>query len=309
VNPAAPETDARIAALWRSRPRTRFLRISMCLLAGLMVASWLLGGFDPGDTFSARRKANFARFLDEVRPYDLRDEPWDWGVAGDWAGRLLTGGGIDAAIATLAISVLAIVLAAIGGLLLALPAARNWATPQPFAPTGRAPSAWHRAAWRVVVGGTRFMLILLRSLPEFVLAFLIMSMIGSPAWPAVLALAIHNMGILGRLDAETIENVERRPLVALRGLGASRLHLATVGIFPAILPRVLLYFFYRWETCVREATVLGILGLASLGFLIDEAQVRFRYDEMVLYILLGVAIVLLGDLVSAVARRLVRRAS
>ena len=55
-------------------------------------------------------------------------------------------------------------------------------------------------------------------MPEYILAYLIMSMLGSPAWPAVLALAIHNTGILGRLHAETIENVERRPLAALRAL-------------------------------------------------------------------------------------------
>jgi phosphonate transport system permease protein len=75
------------------------------------------------------------------------------------------------------------------------------------------------------------------------------------------------------------------------------------------MPRFLLYFFYRWETCVREATVLGILGLASLGWLIDEAQMAFKYDEMVFFILLGVLLVLGGDLISAVCRRLVRRAS
>jgi len=92
-------------------------------------------------------------------------------------------------------------------------------------------------------------------------------------------------------------------------LGAGRARIAAVGIWPAIMPRFLLYFFYRWETCVREATVLGILGLASLGWLIDEAKTAFKYDEMAFFILLGVALVLGGDMVSAVCRRLVRRAS
>jgi phosphonate transport system permease protein len=224
-------------------------------------------------------------------------------------GRRLDEDGWAASVGTLAISVLAIVLASLVSLVLCLPAARNFATPQPFAPSAAAPTAWRRWSWRLLFGATRLALILLRSLPEYVLAFLIMAMLDSPAWPAVLALAIHNAGILGRLHAETVENVERKPLVALRSLGAGRTQLAAVGIFPAILPRFLLYFFYRWETCVREATVLGILGLASLGFLIDEAKVAFRYDDMVLYILLGAAIVMLGDFVSAIARLLVRRAS
>ncbi len=313
----AHQTEAHVRALHARRPRSRFLRFSMGFFVLLMAASWFFGDFDPADTFSSRRGANFERFAGEVRPYPLHDEPWDWSVAATWAGeRLESGvskegspGGLESAIGTLAISVLAIVIAALASLVFCWFAARNVAAPEPFAPSAAPPSRTRRWLWRGVVGITRLVLILLRSMPEYILAYLIMSMVGSPAWPAVLALAIHNTGILGRLNAETVENVDVKPLVALRGLGASRTRIAAVGIWPAILPRFLLYFFYRWETCVREATVLGILGLASLGWLIDEAQVAFKYDEMVFFILLGVLLVLGGDLVSAVCRRLVRRAS
>ncbi|MDJ0522478.1 MAG: ABC transporter permease subunit [Planctomycetota bacterium] len=323
---AAHDVEARIAALKRERPRSRFLRFSLGCFLLLMVASWVRGDFDFADTFSAQRGENLERFMMTVRPKPLRErtdegwvaKPWDWDVAADWAGeRLTTGvsraeteGGVEAAIGTLAIAILAVVLAALGSLVFCWFAARNVATPQPFAPSASPPGPLRRWAWRGVVGSTRVVLILLRSMPEYILAYLIMSMLGSPAWPAVLALAIHNTGILGRLNAETIENVQRRPLVALRALGAGRAKIAAVGIWPAIMPRFLLYFFYRWETCVREATVLGILHLASLGWLIDEAKARgFKYDEMVFFILLGVVLVLVGDVVSAVCRRLVRRAS
>ena len=105
-----------------------------------------------------------------------------------------------------------------------------------------------------------------------------------------------------------VENLPPGPLRALRALGAGRVPLALVGVYPAALPRFLLYFFYRWETCVREATVLGMLGIVSLGYWIDDARHRFRYDEMVFWILAGAAIVLLGDLLSAVVRRWLRRA-
>ena len=314
---AAHQAEAHMRELRSRRPRSRFLRFSMGFFVLLMLASWFVGDFDVADTFSSRRRENFERFAGEVRPYPLHDKPWDWEVASEWAAeRLETGvsregspGGFESAIGTLAISVLAIVLASLGSLVFCWFAARNVATPEPFAPSAAAPSRARRWAWSAVVGLTRAVLILLRSMPEYILAYLIMSMLGSPAWPAVLALAIHNTGILGRLHAETIENVESRSLTALRALGAGRARIAAVGIWPAILPRFLLYFFYRWETCVREATVLGILGLASLGFLIDEAQMAFKYDEMVFFILLGVLLVLGGDLISAVCRRLVRRAS
>jgi len=323
---AAHQTEVRIAALKRARPRNRFLRVSLAVFLLLLGASWFLGDFHPTDTFSSRRGENLERFLGEVRPWPLREKtpdgmrakPWDWAVFGTWVGERLdegvsgrdTEGGTAAAMGTLAISVLAIVLAAFASLFVCWFAARNIATPQPFAPGAAPPGAVARWGWRAVVGVTRVGLVLLRALPEYILAYLIMSMLGSPAWPAILALAIHNTGILGRLTAETIENVERGPSVALRALGAGRARIATTAIWPAILPRFLLYFFYRWETCVREATVLGILHLASLGWLIDESKAGgFRYDEMVFFIFLGVVLVLGGDLVSALVRRTVRRAA
>ena len=71
--------------------------------------------------------------------------------------------------------------------------------------------------------------------------------------------------------------------------------------------RFLLFFFYRWETCVREATVLGMLGISSLGFWIQDARARNHYDDMFFLILLGGLLVLIGDLVSAAAREWVRR--
>ena len=68
----------------------------------------------------------------------------------------------------------------------------------------------------------------------------------------------------------------------------------------------LLYLFYRWETCIREATVLGMLGIATLGYWIDDARVRQRYDEMIVLILCGGALVLVGDFLSYLARRWIR---
>ena len=75
-----------------------------------------------------------------------------------------------------------------------------------------------------------------------------------------------------------------------------------------VFPRFLLYFFYRWETCVREATVLGMLGVLSLGSLIRDARASNFYDEMVFYVLLGSCLVMIGDFASAVSRALLRRA-
>src|SRR5690606_26000289 len=100
-------------------------------------------------------------------------------------------------------------------------------------------------------------LVFLRAVPEYVWAFLLVTIFGPGAWPAVLALGIHNAGILGRLGGEVLENVEPPPARALRAIGASRRQVLLGALAPAAFPRGLAFHFYRFETCVREATILG----------------------------------------------------
>jgi len=212
-------------------------------------------------------------------------------------------------VVTLAISVAAIVLAGIGGAFFSLPAARNFTSPEPFLSSLRNPHWGWSFLWRAVVWVTRLFLIFVRAIPEYMWAFLLLAILGPTAWPAVLALALHNLGILGKLGAEVVENTEHAPLSALRGLGASHLQIASTGLFPLTFSRFLLFLFYRWETCVREATVLGMLGIVSLGYWIQDSRARNHYDEMFFLVLLGAALVLIGDLLSALARESIRRFS
>jgi phosphonate transport system permease protein len=281
------------------------VRRSAWALALLTVYCWLAGGFRLD--LDERRMSNLRRFLGELVPYPLRDR-FELHAAGDWVVDLVSERGLEAAVATLAIAVAAICLAGLAGAMLSLPAARNITAPEAFLEDARPPSRAVRAAWAGVVFVTRVLLIFLRSIPEYVWAFLLISMIGPSAWPAVLALAIHNAGILGKLGGEVVENLDDRSLSALRGLGATRRQIVVAAIYPAALSRFLLFFFYRWETCVREATVLGMLGIVSLGYWIQDARARNHYDTMIFLVGIAVLIVLIGDIVSVVARRVVRDA-
>lgn len=300
--------ETEIRRLYARRPRNRFLRVSAGLLLALGVSSFFLADFDVTRLFSTSTSANLSRFLARAVPAPLRDQPFQWDVLGTWVGRIMDEKGWHAAGITLAISVAAIALASVAALVLCLPAARTFATPEPYLPGGRSASRAATWAWRSVSLSVRALFILMRALPEYVWAFLLLAIFGPTAWPAVLALAIHNAGILGKLYAETLENARPGPLRSLRALGADRRQMMTFASLPDGLGRFLLYFFYRWETCVREATVLGMLGIVSLGyFIMFDARPRWHVDEMVLLILLGSAIVLVGDLISAVARAAIRR--
>ena len=300
--------DGHITTLRRTRPRSLFLRFSLALAAIVVAGSWMFGGFFEGELLSARRMQNLQRFVEQATPQPLRAEGGSWPALAQWLGRIMNDRGWTALLDTLAISIAAIVLAGLFGLAASLPAARTIATHEPYlrSPSEGSPRA--RIGWMLLVAGARTVLIFARSIPEYVWAFLLLALLGPSSWPAVLALAIHNTGILGKLGAEVLENIEPQAPGALRAAGASRLQLTLFGLLPITLPRHLLFFFYRWETCVREATILGLLGVTSLGYWIQDARARDQYDDMLLFIMLGAALVCIGDLVSVITRKAVRHA-
>ena len=304
------------ASLAPRPPGSRLVLWSLVALFLLALGSWLSGDIHVTDLASSRRIDNLRAFLrDDATPFPLRGKPVTLEALAGWVGGLFASRGLSGALRTLAISVLAINLAALGAALLAPLAARNFLNPRPFEPPGRPDGTPTRSdlrrdrGARLLVGLVRAFLVFLRAIPEYVWAFLLLAMLGPSAWPAVLALAIHNAGILGKLGAETVENLESPPLRSLAWLGARRTQIAVAAVAPLALTRFLLYFFYRFETCVREATVLGLLGVVSLGYWIQEARARHWYDEMLFFVALGAGIVLVGDLVSALARAYLRKAA
>lgn len=299
-----------VRRLYATRPRSALLRLSVAALLALGGGALLFVGGGFRELLSGRRMANLGRFLKEdAWPHELQGRPffvddfWSWG-RGIWLRE-----GAEAAADTAWMATLAIVLAGAAGLALALLGARSLASRDPFVAALKRGQGGVRASVSAFV---RVLSVLMRALPEYLIAFVLLAVFGSNAWPAVLALAIHNAGILGRLGGEVIDNLEapqtRPGLTALAGAGVTRMALVLFGVLPLALGRFLLYFFYRFETCVREATVLGMLGIASLGASVQEARARGRYDEMLLFVLLAGFLVLIADLVSSVARRWIRHA-
>jgi len=289
--------------------RSRWLQATGWTLAAGVGWAWISGGFGLDDMEAAQRAENLRRFGREILPWPVQQGRGSWDTVTAWAGNLLFAGpnpGLKAALNTLAMSIVAIVLA--GGLAwLLLPlAARSLATPHPFLPSSAHTNPLVRWGWKGVVAVSRIALVFGRAVPEYVWAFVFIAFVSDQFWAAILALALHNAGILGRLGAEIVENAEAPVPRGLRALGATRGQVLAIGLIPTALPRFLVYFFYRWETCLREGTVLGILGVGTLGRLIKDARAADRYDEMLFFVLLGAALVFAGDLVSSFARRWVR---
>ncbi|MEO0647482.1 MAG: ABC transporter permease subunit, partial [Cyanobacteria bacterium J06650_10] len=183
---------------------------------------------------------------------------------------------IPLAVQTVAMSAIAITLASIGGIFFSFPAAQNF-----FLPGGLLSAVGESPRWSVhhlVMGVTRLLLLAARAIPAPILALVILYGMFPGIWPGALALAIHNFGILGRLMAEVNENLPDGPVRALRALGASSGGVIFYGILPANLAQFLAYSLYRWEVCLRETVIVGLVGAGGLGRLMTEQLSSFDYS-------------------------------
>ena len=196
----------------------------------------------------------------------------------------------NALIETLAMSALGTLLAAVLGLLLALPAAKVHADDP----------AWGKPLARLLLNA-------LRSIPELVWAALLLICAGLGPFPGTLALALHTAGVLGRLFAESIENAPPGPAFALRVRGISELRIFLYATLPQIWPQIISYSLYRWENNIRAAAVLGVVGAGGLGQMLSYHLGLFQMRETSTVLIGMIALVALVDGLSFLSRRWLNR--
>ena len=204
---------------------------------------------------------------------------------------------------TLAMSILAIAGAGLGGILLSFPAANNFLLPGGILDTGGNKNRW---CGTTVLIFTRFLLLVIRAVPEPIWALVFLFVLFPGILPGAIALALHNLGIMGRLMAEVTENLDERPLRSLRALGASGSQVFLYGVLPRTLPRFVAYILYRWEVCIRATVIVGLVGAGGLGRLLTEQVSSFDYRGVVATLLCFLGLTFLVDLVSASVRRALR---
>lgn len=109
-----------------------------------------------------------------------------------------------------------------------------------------------------------------RAINEIVFALLFVVAVGLGPLAGVLALAIHNIGIIAKLFSEAVEAIDPRPVEGIRATGASLLQEVIFGVVPQAMPLWSSFTLYRFETNVRSATVLGIVGAGGIGHSLYE---------------------------------------
>lgn len=175
---------------------------------------------------------------------------------------------------TLAISLLGTLLGVLLGGPLALFATARLVFPPPDEPGRR---LWiSLAARHVVYWASRSVLSLLRSIPELVWALICIVAIGIGPFAGTIALGLHTTGVLGKLYADTMEEVRMQPVEALRALGASPAQLLLWAVWPQTRQLMGSYTVLRWDMNLRAATILGLVGGGGLGqVMYNDVQLGF----------------------------------
>jgi phosphonate transport system permease protein len=257
--------------------RDRLLLLAALGGVAVVAWSWLSLGVRPSTLVSARAREQAAFVADRAWP-----PATDTGTLAEL---------LRLSLETLQMSVLAVVLATGLAVLLAPVAARS-----------RQQGARRRVAGALCRG----VFLLLRAVPAPVWALALLFVMLPGPLPGALALAAYNLGVLGRLSAETVENVEPAAVRAVEATGAGRAATYAYAVLPLSFPRFLAYGLYRWEVAVRETIVVGLVGAGGLGYLLAREVAAFDWPGAVSTLSALVLLTLLVDVVSSRARRALR---
>ena len=257
--------------LW-ARPWT----VPVLALASLLVLPEASGN---GSTWS-----NLARFFGhDIIPAPLRSgslwQSESWRALGAWAWRITAHQIAPGTVQTLILAQIALVAAGALALLLY-------------------PMVSRRFLGQIGHYLGRAMLVVTRSTPEYMLAYLLLQLMGPSMLPAIIALSLHNGAIIGYLLGRQADQL---PLRVDAPAGANLYFYQTT---PSLYGQFLAYLLYRWELILRESAIFGILGVKTLGYYVDAAISELRLDTAALLIV-GVAILSMS--VDTLSRNLRRR--
>lgn len=151
----------------------------------------------------------------------------------------------------------------------------------------------------------RFLLVVLRSVPELVWALVFVRVVGLGPTAGVLAIALTYTGMLGKIYGEILESGDLQPTRSLLRIGTSRLQAFAYALLPGNARELTSYTIYRWECAIRSSAVLGFVGAGGLGQQLDASMKMFNGSEVATILLAFVLLVALADAVSGWLREVI----
>ncbi|UYO96946.1 phosphonate ABC transporter, permease protein PhnE [Microbacterium sp. M28] len=246
-------------------PRTRFL-IGIPVAIGILLWSASGVGFD----FAALAEGtvNMAEFMSRLFPPDFSD-----------IGTILA-----LLVETLQMAIIATVLGAVLSLIVAFGASSNIAPKWLYYPS-------------------RWVMNIIRSVPDLVFALMFVSAVGLGPFAGILAMTLGSLGSIGKIFAEAMESVDNGPIVAMLAVGASKRQIIQYGILPQAAPLLVSYTLLLFEGNVRGATILGLVGAGGIGLELTTAMRMYDYGHLSAIIICIIVLVTAIDQGSALIRR------
>ncbi|RXV60455.1 phosphonate ABC transporter, permease protein PhnE [Roseovarius sp. A46] len=157
------------------------------------------------------------------------------------------------------------------------------------------------AKWPRLVGLFRRVMDILRAVPEIVIALVLIFILGGGPVPAMIAIALHTVGALGKLFSEVNENASLKPVEGLHSVGATWGQRMWLGVIPQVAPNYLSYALLRFEINIRASAILGFVGSGGIGYDLKNAFSwgQGRYDEVAAIFLLLFGTIVFFDQVSS----------
>ncbi|MCB1358794.1 MAG: phosphonate ABC transporter, permease protein PhnE [Maritimibacter sp.] len=163
------------------------------------------------------------------------------------------------------------------------------------------------ALWPRAIPLVRRTMDVMRAVPEIVVALVLIFVLGGGPVPAMVAIAVHTVGALGKLFSEVNENADLKPVEGLTSVGASWFQRMWLGVVPQVAPNYLSYALLRFEINIRASAILGFVGAGGIGYELKNAMSwgKGQFDEAAaIFLLLFGTIVVFDQLSSHVRNRL-----
>jgi phosphonate transport system permease protein len=149
----------------------------------------------------------------------------------------------------------------------------------------------------------RFLLGLIRTIPNLLLAALFVAIFGIGEATGVLTIAVFTFGMVSQLMFQAIETIDFGPIEAAAAVGASKLQIAVWSVAPQVISQFASYTFYAFEVNVRASTVLGYVGAGGIGVILNSSLALLKYERVSIIILTILVTVAIVDQLSERVRR------
>jgi phosphonate transport system permease protein len=252
----------------------------------LIFAVLIISGFNTAD---GRNAGGFWEGLHRLGdfPADLISEAYE--KAANLPGHIVDA--LPALIETVNIAAVATILGCAGGVIFSLLGTRGL------------------AYWPRLIPVFRRITDILRAIPEVVVALVLIFIMGGGPVPAMIAIAFHTAGSMGKLFSEVNENTDMKPVEGLQSVGATWGQRIWLGVIPQVLPNYLSYGLLRFEINIRASAILGFVGAGGIGYELKNALTfgQGKFDEAAaIFLILFLTIVAVDQLSSSLRNYLTK---